>query len=87
VPLVILEHKSSSRKWYLTNPASITSVLETLRNEYDHKPKIFDDPKDVHSLIQKYLPILSINSKPICDQEGLKYKNKYLVDNDEDKMK
>jgi hypothetical protein len=87
VPLVILEHKSSSRKWYLTNPASITSVLETLRNEYDHKPKIFDDPKDVHSLIQKYLPILSINSKSISDQESLKYKNKYLVDNDEDNMK
>ena len=85
IPLVILEHTSSKRKWYLTNSVSITSVLETLRNEYDQNSIRFDDTKDIHQLIQKYLPILSVNPKQ--DQDSLKYKNKYLVDMDKDKMK
>ena len=84
---MVLEKEGTGRQWYLTNSTSIISALETLRSEYDQMPNNLNDLTYIHSLVQKYLPILSINSRLSNDSENLNYKNKFIVNNDNDKIK
>jgi hypothetical protein len=87
IPIVTLQHEHTHRKWHLTNATSILTVLETLRNDYLRNPEGFEDSKYLHSLVKKYLPLLSATAKDPNDPDALKFPHKYEIDNDLQELK